>query len=77
MLFGGIDQHKRHLTICVRDEQGEIGSRRQVSTKDRAQKRTHDAPEPQKQREPSSRLQQKPLAMTRGGSAGTFCGRNT
>ncbi len=33
MLFVGIDQHKRHLTICVRDEQGEIALRRQVSTK--------------------------------------------
>lgn len=33
MLFVGIDQHKRHLTICVRDEQGNIVVRRQVSTK--------------------------------------------
>ncbi len=33
MLFVGIDQHKRHLTICVRDEQGGIALRRQVSTK--------------------------------------------
>ncbi len=33
MWFIGIDQHKRHLTICVRDEQGEITLRRQVSTK--------------------------------------------
>ncbi len=33
MLFVGIDQHKRHLTICVRDEQGQITLRRQVSTK--------------------------------------------
>lgn len=32
MLFMGIDQHKRHLTICVRDEQGEITLRRQVRT---------------------------------------------
>jgi len=32
MLFIGIDQHKRHLTICVRDEQGEITLRRQVRT---------------------------------------------
>jgi transposase len=32
MLFVGIDQHKRHLTICVRDEQGEIVLRRQVRT---------------------------------------------
>ncbi len=33
MLFVGIDQHKRPLTICVRDDQGEIGLRRQVSTR--------------------------------------------
>jgi transposase len=33
MLFIGIDQHKHHLTICVRNEQGEIIMRRQVSTK--------------------------------------------
>jgi len=33
MLFVGIDQHKRHLTICVRNEQGEIVLRRQVSTR--------------------------------------------
>ncbi len=33
MLFVGIDQHKRHLTICVRNEQGEIAWRRQVSRK--------------------------------------------
>ncbi len=33
MLFVGIDQHKRHLTICVRNEQGEIDLRRQVSTR--------------------------------------------
>ena len=32
MLFIGIDQHKRHLTICIRDEQGEITLRRQVRT---------------------------------------------
>ena len=32
MLFVGIDQHKRHLTICVRNEQGQIVLRRQVST---------------------------------------------
>jgi len=32
MLFVGIDQHKRHLTVCVRDEQGDIVVRRQVST---------------------------------------------
>jgi len=33
MYFVGIDQHKRHLTVCVRDEQGEIVFRRQVSTR--------------------------------------------
>lgn len=33
MLFVGIDQHKRHLTVCVRDEQGEIALRRQVRTR--------------------------------------------
>ncbi|MEE9296622.1 MAG: IS110 family transposase [Phycisphaerae bacterium] len=33
MLYVGIDQHKRHLTICTRDEQGEILLRRQVSTR--------------------------------------------
>ena len=33
MLFVGIDQHKRHLTVCVRDEQGEIVFRRQVRTR--------------------------------------------
>ena len=33
MLFVGIDQHKRHLTVCVRDPQGEIVLRRQVSTR--------------------------------------------
>lgn len=32
MLYVGIDQHERHLTICVRDEQGNIVLRRQVST---------------------------------------------
>ncbi len=32
MLYVGIDQHKRHLTVCVRDEQGDIVLRRQVST---------------------------------------------
>jgi transposase len=32
MLYVGIDQHKRHLTICVRDEQGDIALRQQVST---------------------------------------------
>ena len=33
MYFVGIDQHKRHLTVCVRDEQGEIALRRQVRTR--------------------------------------------
>ena len=33
MLFVGIDQHKRHLTVCIRDEQGNVSLRRQVSTK--------------------------------------------
>ena len=32
MMYVGIDQHKRHLTICIRDEQGNILVRRQVST---------------------------------------------
>lgn len=32
MLYVGIDQHKRHLTICVRDEQGDIVRKRQIST---------------------------------------------
>jgi len=33
MLYMGIDLHKRHLTICARDEQGRIVIRRQVSTR--------------------------------------------
>ena len=33
MPFVGIDQHERHLTICEREEQGEIALRRQVGTK--------------------------------------------
>jgi len=33
MWYMGIDQHKRHLTICVRDEQGNVALRRQVKTK--------------------------------------------
>jgi transposase len=33
MLFIGIDQHKRHLTICIRNDQGDIVLRRQVRTK--------------------------------------------
>lgn len=32
MPYVGIDQHKRHLTICVRNEQGDIVFRQQVST---------------------------------------------
>ena len=32
MLDVGIDQHERHLTICARDEQGNIVLQRQVST---------------------------------------------
>ena len=32
MFYMGIDQHKRHLTINVRDEQGHVVNRRQVST---------------------------------------------
>ena len=33
MMFVGIDQHKRHLTICVRNDQGQIMLRRQVKTR--------------------------------------------
>lgn len=33
MQYIGIDQHKRHLTLCVRNEQGDIVLRRQVRTK--------------------------------------------
>ncbi len=33
MMYLGIDQHKRYLTICMRDDQGDIVLRRQVSTK--------------------------------------------
>jgi transposase len=32
MQYLGIDQHKRHLTICLRNEQGDIELRRQVGT---------------------------------------------
>ena len=32
MKYVGIDPHKRHLTICVPNEQGDIVLRRQVST---------------------------------------------
>ena len=30
--YVGIDQHKRYLTICVRDERGDVVQRRQVKT---------------------------------------------
>lgn len=33
MQYVGIDQHKRHLTVYVRDEQGEMTVRRQVQTR--------------------------------------------
>ena len=33
MLYVGIDQHARQLTVCVRDEAGSVALRRQVSTK--------------------------------------------
>lgn len=33
MWYLGIDQHKRYLTICVRDEQGQVVLRRQVRTR--------------------------------------------
>lgn len=32
MLYLGIDQHRKQLTVCVRDEQGDVTVRRQVST---------------------------------------------
>ena len=32
MWYVGIDQHKRHLTVCIIDSQGQIIHRRQVST---------------------------------------------
>jgi len=32
MLYLGIDQHRKQLTVCVRDEQGDVILRRQVST---------------------------------------------
>jgi transposase len=32
MLYLGIDQHRRQLTVCVRNDQGDIVLRRQVST---------------------------------------------
>ena len=33
MLYLGIDQHSRQITVCVRDQDGEVILRRQVSTK--------------------------------------------
>ena len=33
MLYLGIDQHRKQLTVCVRDEQGDVIFRRQVSTR--------------------------------------------
>ena len=33
MLYLGIDQHAKHLTVCIRNEQGDVVMRRQVSTK--------------------------------------------
>jgi len=32
MLYLGIDQHRKQLTVCVRNEQGDVTLRRQVST---------------------------------------------
>ena len=32
MLYLGIDQHRKQLTVCVRNEQGDVVIRRQVST---------------------------------------------
>jgi len=32
MLYLGIDQHRKQLTVCVRDEEGDVILRRQVST---------------------------------------------
>ena len=32
MLYIGIDQHRKQLTVCIRNEQGDIILRRQVST---------------------------------------------
>jgi transposase len=33
MLYLGIDQHRKQLTVCVRNEQGDVIFRRQVSTR--------------------------------------------
>ena len=32
-VYLGIDQHRKPLTVCIRDEQGDLLLRRQVSTK--------------------------------------------
>ena len=32
MLYVGIDQHTRQLTVCVRNEEGDVVLRRQVGT---------------------------------------------
>jgi len=32
MLYLGIDQHRKQLTVCVRNEKGDVIFRRQVST---------------------------------------------
>ena len=32
MLYLGIDQHRKQLTVCVRNEEGDVILRRQVST---------------------------------------------
>ena len=33
MLYLGIDQHSKQITVCVREEAGEVILRRQVSTR--------------------------------------------
>jgi len=33
MLYLGIDEHSKQLTVCVRDEEGHVVMQRQVSTK--------------------------------------------
>ena len=33
MLYLGIDQHSKQITVCIRDQEGEIVRRRQVSTR--------------------------------------------
>jgi transposase len=32
MLYLGVDQHRKHLTVCARNEEGDVVLRRQVST---------------------------------------------